>query len=605
MNKKASILSLVGLLLLVHFLPAQSKMEPLKHKLSTHRQIDTLYVESLFNLAYAHSRTGTDSMLLLGKRVIEISDSLKYGAGLSMGYRALCAYFEDLNEMPTAIIYGKKAAQIADSVGRPMLKARALNNLASIYIKGEPDKALACLLEAQPLFHQAGDKKWEAISYQTMGNLYREMADYEKSIAVHEKALALFQQIENMPQGVPGQYVNIGLAYKVMGEVQPDSVVAYGHFEQARDFLEKGMEAFEKTDQLFGATITATNLGTLLVLMKKHYLALAAYDKALTYNEQFKHQGIDFISRWGKIEILYKLKQWEEAKSLALALLAEKAEMANSENLSDIYETLFKISMELGEYEEAYGFAQQKIESEKQIEWNTNLKTQLTELSSQYEAQLQEADLALLAEDRRTNQIYQLAAFGFLFVLILLAAIWLLQAQKIRKQQLLIQAEKTAKNLALESLAAEKLLQAANEKRQLQEEIALKNRLLSSQALQIARKNEWLEKLHEQLQAAPNAQTLRQEVKLGLDQDRNWEEIGLLFEEVHPDFLPKLKQAFPDLSKSDLRLAALHAMGLSKEEMIELMGIAPESLKMSRYRLRKKLGIESNEALAEFLNTYQ
>ena len=86
-----------------------------------------------------------------------------------------------------------------------------------------------------------------------------------------------------------------------------------------------------------------------------------------------------------------------------------------------------------------------------------------------------------------------------------------------------------------------------------------------------------------------------------LDQDRNWEEIRRMFEDLHPDFVPSLKQQFPDLSKAEVRLAALYKMELSKEEMIEFLAISPDSFKMARYRLRKKLGVDDEDSLKTIL----
>jgi DNA-binding CsgD family transcriptional regulator len=41
------------------------------------------------------------------------------------------------------------------------------------------------------------------------------------------------------------------------------------------------------------------------------------------------------------------------------------------------------------------------------------------------------------------------------------------------------------------------------------------------------------------------------------------------------------------------------------KEMAELMGISPESVKMARHRLRKKLNLVTEENLAEFIANFK
>lgn len=83
--------------------------------------------------------------------------------------------------------------------------------------------------------------------------------------------------------------------------------------------------------------------------------------------------------------------------------------------------------------------------------------------------------------------------------------------------------------------------------------------------------------------------------------DKDWEEFKLYFEDVHKDFFGQLKEQYPSLSPNELRLCALLKLNLSVKEMASLMGISPESVKMARHRLRKKLGLTSDQNLVEFM----
>ena len=253
------IFLLTGLLLWVHFLPAQALRDSLQKQLASFTSIDTNYIKTLYLLAYQYQRNNDDTMLIMGQKVISLSDSLEYTAGISMGFRTLCNYYGKFGEIEKANQYGERAAQIADSIHRPFLKAQALTSLAGLFERTNPTLAIEYITEALSVFKEFKDEKWEGIAYQSLGTLYREMNNWDKSIEAHQKALDLF--IKTRQGSIPGQYINLGNTYMVKGEVQPDSALAFQDYEMAQMYMEKALEEFEKSQEHFGMDVTAVNLG--------------------------------------------------------------------------------------------------------------------------------------------------------------------------------------------------------------------------------------------------------------------------------------------------------------------------------------------------------
>ncbi|MEZ5012275.1 MAG: LuxR C-terminal-related transcriptional regulator [Bacteroidales bacterium] len=72
-------------------------------------------------------------------------------------------------------------------------------------------------------------------------------------------------------------------------------------------------------------------------------------------------------------------------------------------------------------------------------------------------------------------------------------------------------------------------------------------------------------------------------------------------EEANRDFFIRLKEKFPDLSEKEKRLAAYIRLNLSTKDVASLLNIAPKSVEINRYRLRKKLGIDPGINLTEFI----
>jgi DNA-binding NarL/FixJ family response regulator len=78
-------------------------------------------------------------------------------------------------------------------------------------------------------------------------------------------------------------------------------------------------------------------------------------------------------------------------------------------------------------------------------------------------------------------------------------------------------------------------------------------------------------------------------------------EIYLHIEEIHKDFHLKLKTSFPDLTNLEKRLAGLLRLNLSTKEISTLLNISPKSVEVARYRLKKKMRIEKDKSLNNFI----
>ncbi|PKP10788.1 MAG: hypothetical protein CVU09_06155 [Bacteroidetes bacterium HGW-Bacteroidetes-4] len=84
-------------------------------------------------------------------------------------------------------------------------------------------------------------------------------------------------------------------------------------------------------------------------------------------------------------------------------------------------------------------------------------------------------------------------------------------------------------------------------------------------------------------------------------QEDSWFRFNLSFDRVHPEFNKHLVEHFPELTPTELKLCAFVRLGMSNKEIASLLNQNPDSVKVSRSRLRKKLGIEQSQNLENFL----
>jgi DNA-binding CsgD family transcriptional regulator len=83
--------------------------------------------------------------------------------------------------------------------------------------------------------------------------------------------------------------------------------------------------------------------------------------------------------------------------------------------------------------------------------------------------------------------------------------------------------------------------------------------------------------------------------------DKDWEHFTQHFDKVHSDFVLVLKEAHSNISPNETKLCTYLRMNLSTKEIAQLMNISVRGVEISRYRLRKKLGIPKEISLFDYL----
>lgn len=90
--------------------------------------------------------------------------------------------------------------------------------------------------------------------------------------------------------------------------------------------------------------------------------------------------------------------------------------------------------------------------------------------------------------------------------------------------------------------------------------------------------------------------------ELAMTGDLDLEKFTLLFGELHPLFIGRLKQRHPELTMGDTRLASFIYLGLDTKHIARLLSINPDSVKKNRQRLRAKLGLTPDISVVEYLS---
>ncbi len=141
-------------------------------------------------------------------------------------------------------------------------------------------------------------------------------------------------------------------------------------------------------------------------------------------------------------------------------------------------------------------------------------------------------------------------------------------------------------------------------------DIRHKNSQLASATMHLVQKSEILMKIKHDLlniqsEATPGLkkkiQQITRVIESDIQLDDSWEQFETYFDQVHENFFKRLRSKFPELTPKDQKLCAYLRMNLTTKEIAPLLNISVRGVEISRYRLRKKLELNSEVNLVAFI----
>lgn len=90
-------------------------------------------------------------------------------------------------------------------------------------------------------------------------------------------------------------------------------------------------------------------------------------------------------------------------------------------------------------------------------------------------------------------------------------------------------------------------------------------------------------------------------IRSNINLEKEWDDLKLHFEKTHPDFFDKLSQLHPSISSLDHKHCAYIKLELKTKEIARLMGISSSSVQMSRVRLKKKMKLDRETDLRNYI----
>lgn len=543
----------------------------------------------LNKLAQDYRDTNLDSSIFFAKKGLALAQEIDYDLGIAenaaslgdfyVGYDSLSkakenyilaiVYFKGLkkeydlanllkivgniyltqNNYSEALLYYKNCQKVCERNDFTNILPHVYNNTGLVYSNtGENEKALNYLLKAYEGFKEIGLIEEVGYTVSNIADIHLKNGNDSLAIVYYQESLSIFKDA--------GNFIEASSVYLSLGNIEYDN----GDYSKALEYFENGLEIFNAQ--------TAEYLGP------KSYIF------------------VQILGNFGRV--YYQLGEREKA----IYYLEESLELAKQNHYLNWVELnsheLFKIYEDEENYKKALDYFKLYEESGDQILSESSIR-KITQLEMQFEfdekIRKKELEVAQKEADQEKRELMYLL-FIVLGLSIAVVAILLFLNQRNKT----IKAELKRKNLRLEH-------------DKLQQELDHKNRELATNVMFLLKKNEFITHTAEKL-AGMKKQFKEENKKVIQDVIRDllknsskdvWKEFEVRFQEVHSDFYDNLYEKYPDLTPNEKKICAFLRLNMSTKDISAITYQSVRSIDMARFRLRKKIGLETDENLVTFL----
>ncbi len=438
---------------------------------------------------------------------------------------------------------------------------RLLNNIANVYFKqGYMDKARFYYDSAIAVNIRIGDDKELFNNYNNLAALDYTRGNYAQTLELLAKALALVDQ-EKEPDLYYLIWANMAAVYEQQGKTS-----------LALEILQDVFRFEEANGRKLSLVSTCLQIANLYE--DEPDSSYAYLRKALDLAETMGNQSAKFSVQKALFQWYYSEKWYKDACDILMESSALKDSLDRADN---------RIKMENVE-------ASYLIERE----------------NAEKDLKLKQMQIDSLESSKQTA--FLLALLVCLLVLSVILC-WLFLYQKRLKKR---ESDLSARQKRLYEQEKELM---AHKEQDYKDSLELRNKELTSKTLYLMRNNEYIADISRELQELllemnPKDAAKKNHVREILVKLRNqgnegaYEEFQYYFEKVYSSFYRNLTQQYPDLTHKDLRLCSFLKLGLSAKEIASITFKEVRSVEMAQYRLRKKMGLDTEVNLIDFFTRF-
>jgi tetratricopeptide (TPR) repeat protein len=567
---------------------------------SAQQNADTLHIRNLTKQIKEKRYWATypDSMLYYADLGMNLAKAAGDEYGIADMNKFLGIYYWTTGDHASAIDHYFKGKAIYDRLGRKLESAQMLSNLGMVYARlGANEKALNHYQQAISMMESMSKPDYSSIAstVSSMGLVLRNHNDLQGATTMFTRSLSLYSEL-NDSLNIAGTLTNIGTVYSRRKVY--DSAILYN---------EKAERIFDRLKNPRGLVIAYNNLAAAAQSQKEFGKALEYLKKAYSINKERGFFDSQVATLIGLGDVMLGQREFQQAETY-LHEAYTLAKTRSPSRLIDIYKGLSEVNRGLAKYEVSLDYYDKYVDLKDSI-YSTENAAAISNLRISNELDRKNAEITLLEKDNKIEKLYRnITIIAFVGAVLVLSALIYGMFQKMKKDKKLM-FQQAELHEAKQAVAQTELNNRRIREEELHRELEFRNRALTTYTLNLVQKNGMLDEVRgivQEVLKGPSEKELELKklirlIDYSFTLDKDWDGFKTYFEQVHPEFFKKLKTNYPELSATELRLCALIRLSLSIKESASVLSISPDSVKVSRHRVRKKLGLTTDDNLTEFI----
>lgn len=577
-------------------------------------------LNSWYESAILLTKKDVDSSFVIASKIFEASTDIKFEEGQIKAKIISGFYFWEKFKLDTAKYLLNESIQFFEKNTKSknnLDHGRAWFYLGLVSLRAQDlQNAKICGNNALTIFKQNSNPKYIGNALNFLGSVQMSLTNYPASLDYYTKAYKTRLDAGEPLESCLSEISNISTIFSHMGL-----------YDDAIRYAKQGYSIAEKTNDSNIIINSLNKIGTF-------YSTKGNIDSALFYLKKAKQEAVirgnlsmEYVVDYNIANTYSNNGKYKEASSLIQNLLAnsnhqrggmydgtralssknylksgmydsaiiigatlyhEVVKKRNKQMIINVTEILWKAFQKKGKYDSAFKYLDLHF-SIKDSVYNIENQRKLSALYAEMESVEKENEIKKLETEREIqgienrNLIIIIISGSTIAILITLSMVLAFKNRE-KKQKL--------KNILL------------------QDEIDKKKNDLHQQALRIIYINNGLTEIENSLKKlksntndskTQDIQQLLNTIHVNKTLEKEWENFNEYFGSVHGEFYEKINAKFPQLSTSEKRLASLIKMDLTNREIASILNIESASVKMAKYRLKKKLNLEEEVDIQSFL----
>jgi len=499
--------------------------------------------------------------------------------------QALC--YLKLAKLDSAEMLGNKALQLYKEINNKQGIARVSNLMGGVYgYKGNFPSSIKFQNEAYQIYESLNDSIGMNSTFVEIGHSFFGMERYKEALNNYLKSYA-FYELKKDTFNMSDVLCSIGSAYHQLENWKESEVATI-----------KALELKKNIDDKIGLAFCLNSLGVSKMRNNEWEEARKLISKAreTAHSISEYREEITMLHNLGVCEM--EEGNYEEAiKLFGEGITYAKKTGMRDDGILKTYERLYLLHEKKGDFKlalknyQAYTGIRDSIFNIK----NTEI---VDELNVKYKTKSKEIEISKLSKEKSVYQLQQILLVVLIAAILLISVlVFWFQKIKNKKTKLIFETEKLLKQNQLEAAI---------------KEIEFNKVLLNDFTSNIIDRNKVISELESKLQHIEvepphpigDSESMYSLVQSKLLTDHDWTKFKQLFEKAFPEFISRLRNNYPDLTSAEERIFLLLKVKNDTKEMADALGISVESVRKGKYRLKKKLNLQEETVLDDFIKNF-